>query len=102
MNKQEILSALSALVATAEKFRNAYFWSSPQKAADRRNYEKYHSIPEFAFEYDGKSYTAEYSVQCTCNNVYARGYYYRDGKKTNITTLKNVMQKIQAEIIKEA
>ena len=95
MNALEILKALEKIISTAEKFKSAYFWSSPQKAADRRSYEKYWSIPEFTFEYDGKSYSAAYSVECTCNNVYARGIYYRDGKKTTITTLKNIYRKIK-------
>lgn len=97
MNKTEVCKALETLFKTAEKFKSCYFWRSPQKAADRRYYEKQYSIPEFTFEYGGKTYNVEYSVNCTCNNVYARGRYYRDGNKTTITALKNVYRKIQQE-----
>lgn len=31
MNALEILKALEKIINTAEKFKSAYFWSSPQK-----------------------------------------------------------------------
>lgn len=91
---REILSICSSIIATAEKFKNAYFFSSPKSAAGRRSYEKLYSIPETTFEYNGNTYTVEYNVTCNCNNVYAKGYYTRNGEKITLRTIK----KIAAEI----
>ena len=97
MNNREILSVISAILATAEKFKNSYFWSAPCSAKQRRDYEKYWSIPNTEFEYDGKKYSVAYIVECSCNNIYAHGEYYRDGKKTTLTAIKNVYNKLLNE-----
>ena len=89
-----IKTQLENLFATAEKFKNSYFWSSPGSAGGRRSYEEYYTIPEFSFDYDGHHYTAEFNVTCSCRNIYAKGYYTKDGNKTTITTLKNVYKKL--------
>lgn len=90
MNTREILSICSAIIATAEKFKNAYFFNSPKNASGRRSYEKLYSIPETAFEYNGDTYTVEYNVTCSCNNVYAKGYYTRNGEKITLRTIKKI------------
>ena len=90
-----IINTLEQICDKAEQFRNAYFFSSPSSASGRRSYEKYHSIPEIRFEYDGHIYTAEFSVTCTCSSVYAKGYYTKDGKKTTLTTIKNLIKRMK-------
>ena len=95
-NAFEILSICSAIIATAEKFKNSYFFSSPKNAADRRIYEKLYSIPETTFEYDDDKYTVEYNVTCSCNNVYAKGYYTRNGEKVTLRTIKKIAAEISA------
>lgn len=95
-NAFEVLSICSAIIATAEKFKNAYFFSSPKNATGRRLYEKLYSIPETTFEYDGNTYTVEYNVTCTCNNVYAKGYYTRNGEKVTLRTIKKIAAEISA------
>lgn len=97
MNKREILSVVSAIIATAEKFKNSFFWRSPNSARGRRDYEKYWTIPAAEFEYNGVKYSVAYYVECTCNNIYAHGEYYRDGKKTTLTAIKNVHKKLIEE-----
>ena len=96
MNTREILSICSAIIATAEKFKNAYFFNSPKNASGRRSYEKLYSIPETAFEYNGDTYTVEYNVTCSCSNVYARGYYTRNGEKVTLCAIKKIVAEITA------
>lgn len=95
-NAREVLSICSAIIATAEKFKNAYFFSSPKNAAGRRLYEKLYSIPETEFVYGGDKYTVEYEVSCTCNNVYAKGYYTRNGEKITLRAIKKIAAEITA------
>lgn len=98
MSNKEIIRALESIIATAEEFKNAYFFKSPGNASERRSYEKYHSIPFFAFEYNGVEYTCEYRISCSCRNVYAQGLYTRNGNKTTLTAIKNVLKKMKAEV----
>lgn len=96
INARKILSICSAIIATAEKFKNVYFFSSPKNAAGRRSYEKFYSIPKTTFEYNGDTYTVEYSLTCSCNNVYAKGYYTRNGEKITLRTIKKIAAAITA------
>ena len=89
MPKTSVLNSLEAIIETAEKCRNAYFWSAPSSASARRYMERENSIPEITWR-DGKdTYTAEYVVSCSCHNVYAKGIYTRNGNKTTLTAIKN-------------
>lgn len=92
-----IIIALESLITTAEKFKGAYFFTPPTSASARRSYEEYHSIPFFSFEYNGVEYTCEYRISCSCRNVYAQGIYTRNGNKTTLTAIKNVLKKMKAE-----
>lgn len=96
MTNVEILSVCSSIIATAEKFKNAYFFSSPKNASGRRSYEKFYSIPETTFVYNGDEYTVEYSVICSCNNVYAKGCYTKNGKKVTLRTIKKIVSEISS------
>ena len=91
----ETIDILELILETADYFKSSYFWSSPQSAKQRRYYEELHSVPLHYFEFGGHSYTVEYTVRCSCKNIYARGFYTRDGKKTTLTTIKNVLKKMK-------
>lgn len=89
-----ILNSLESIMDSAERCKNAYFWQSPQSARARRSFERENSVPEIAWR-DGKDiYTAEYVVKCSCNNVYARGIYTKNGNKTTLTAIKNSYKRL--------
>ena len=90
----DTLNQLKALVETAETFKSAYFFKPPMIASIRRSYEKRNSHDEIAWDENGHHYTASYTVRCTCGNVYANGNYTRDGKKTNLTAIKNSLNRL--------
>lgn len=94
MNRDEIINALEKLFETAEKFKKSYFFSPPGNANGRRSHEKYHSIPEFTFEESGNTYTCEFVVECSCKNVYAKGKYTKNGKKTTLTAIRNAYNRL--------
>ena len=92
------INKIKALIATAEKFKNAYFFSPASNAQLRQSYDKYHSIPEFTWVENGHAYTCEYIVSSTSSYVSAKGYYTKDGKKTTLTAIKNSLKRLEGEI----
>lgn len=90
------IAQIETIIATASRFKNAYFWQSPRTAKERRNYEAHYSIPAIEWTEGGHTYTAEYQVSCSCANIYARGLYTRDGNKTTLTTIKNSYKRLVA------
>ena len=97
MTRIETIHSIRALVAVADHYRCAYYMSPPSLAAGRRSEEKQGTVPEFTWTEGGHKYTACYKVTCSYAHVYASGYYTRDGKKTNLTTIKNSLQRLEAE-----
>lgn len=96
MSKTEIIAAIRAVIDSAEEMKNAYFFSPPGNASGRRSYEKRHSAPRVEWT-DGKDeYSAEFTVSCSCANIYARGDYYKNGKKTNLTAIRNSLKRLEA------
>ena len=87
---------IADIIEKAEDFRNSYFWEPPAVANARRSYEKYHSRPEIEWTEGGHTYTAEFTVECSCRNIYAKGYYTKDGKKTTLTAIKNSYKRLAA------
>lgn len=91
-----ICNGLKAILMAAEKFKGAYFFTPPQTAAGRRNYEEYNSVSEIRFFYNGEEITAAYDVECSCKNVYAKGNYAVNGKKTTLTKIKDIFKWVDA------
>ena len=90
------LAAIAAIIDEAERMRNAYFFPPISSASSRRAYERRHSHDEITWTESGHTYTAEYEVSCSCANVYARGTYTRDGKKTTLTAIRNSYKRMSA------
>lgn len=94
----ETINAIKNLIDTAEKCRNAWFWGAQGCAGMRRSTEKKYSVPEFSWEEGGHEYTASFHFQCSCAHNYAWGEYYRDGKKTTLTAIKNSYKRLASQI----
>ena len=90
------LAAIAAIIAEADHMRSAYFFQPPNSASSRRAYEKRHTHEEITWTESGHTYTAAYDVSCSCANVYARGTYTRDGKKTTLTAIRNSYKRMSA------
>lgn len=88
-DRENFLMCLKQLIHTADAMRNSYWFRSPSSAAERRSYEKRHTHERIEWSENGHTYTAEYHVSCSVNNVYARGVYTRDGQRTTLTAIKN-------------
>ena len=93
---RETIAAIAAIIDTAERLRNSYFFPPLQSAGTRRSYEKRHTHDTVTWTESGHTYTAAYSVRCTCSAVYASGDYTRDGKKTTLTAIRNSYNRMTA------
>lgn len=91
----ELISKIEAIVNEAECMKNSYFFSSPANASGRRYYEVKHSHEEITWTDGNNVFTAEYTVSCSCRNVYARGIYTKNGNKTTLTAIKNSLKRLQ-------
>lgn len=96
MTDYTTIETIAEIITQAEKFRNAYFFNAPFKASWRREYEKNNTFPAVEWSEGGHTYSAAYRVECSCKNVYARGDYYRDGRKTTLTAIKNSYKRLSA------
>ena len=92
-----LLSDIARIINTAEKHRGAYWWSAPGSAAARRLYERENTCPEITWTEGGHEYSAAYTVQCSCRNVYAQGTYTRDGSRTTLTAIRNSYKRMAAQ-----
>ena len=92
---KDTITALENLVRDAEYMKNAYFFTPPGHASERRSYEKKHSHSLVTWTENGHEYSAKYDVECSCRNVYARGTYTRDGKHTTLTAIRNSLNRMK-------
>ena len=92
--RQELIKGLSHLVAIAERFQKAYFFRSPQSASERRRYERIYSVPQIEWKDGNDIYGARYEVRCSCNHVYAKGFYTKNGDWTTLTAVRNSLKRL--------
>ena len=91
------IEAIGKIIEQAERFKNSYFWSPPKTASGRRNYEEYNTCPYTEWVEGQNTYTAAFIVECSCKNIYAKGNYTRNGKKTTLTAIKNSYRRLREQ-----
>lgn len=96
MTDLEIMTLLCNVIANYEMFKSS-IKRSPRTNAEKRAFEKRYRIPEHHFEYCGHKYSVEYVIDCSGYTIFAHGYYYKDGEKTTLTTLKNIHKQLAAK-----
>lgn len=85
---QELKRNLEIAVANHDRLKNSYFWTPGSHASSRRSNE---SRNNFAYENDRYGISVENSYSESCKNVYYKGIFYVDGKKTTVTKIKNII-----------
>lgn len=95
---QTTIESVKKVVMEAAEMKNSFFWKPPYGADGRRRYEQEHSHDRVEWEENGHEFSAEFSVKCTCSNIYAYGTYTRDGKKTTLTGIKNSLKRMEQEV----
>lgn len=89
-----MINQITAIIAEAEAMKNAYFFTPPTSAGSRRSYEKRHSHPMIEWTEGGHTYTAQFTVSCSCKNIYTHSEYTKDGKKTTLTAIRNSLKRL--------
>lgn len=92
--KQEIINKIGAIIDAAEKYRNAYFFKPPTSASSRRWLEDKYNLPEVEWKDGNDTYTASFSLECSCRNIYTSSCYTKNGKVTNLTAIRNSYKRL--------
>lgn len=95
MDVMNLIWKIENIIEESDAQKYAYFKTPPSSASSRRMYERQHSHDKVEWIEGGHTYTAEYSVSCSCKNVYAKGYYSKDGLKTTLTAIKNSLNRLK-------
>ena len=97
MTRIETIHKIRALIAVAEHYRNAFYMPVPLTVNECIQEEIHGTVPYF-YWFDGNTkFTACYIVKCKENHIFAKGFYTRNGKKTNLTAIKNSLKRLEAE-----
>ena len=85
----EIYEQISRIIENADYCRKTYFWHPSPTASQRREAEERWSISLVCWCENGDIYTAEFNYHESCNHVYSKGHYTKNGEKTNLRAIKN-------------
>ena len=94
VKRKELLSIIEDAINFHERFRNAYFFTPPNRANFRRSYERYHQR-DISFKYGSDTYKYIGNTECSCKNVYYYGRFYINEKRKDV----RIFKKVQKELI---
>ena len=97
MSRIETIHKIRALIAVAEHYRNAFYMPVPLTMNEVIKEEIRGTVPYFTWWDGNTKFTACYIVKCKENHIFAKGYYTRDGKKTNLKAIKNSLKRLEKE-----
>ena len=84
----EVKSSINEVIDNSKYYKNCYFWTPYGNAASRRSRE---FEIEFSFVHNNQEISVSQSLSISCRNFYFHTDIRRDGKKSNITFLKNAL-----------
>lgn len=94
----ETLKAVRDILIQSAKFSRAYWWSPKPNANSRREMERYESRPTIEWDESGHHYTARFDVVCHYSYTEGKGYYTKDGKRTNATAIRNSANRMERDL----
>ena len=89
---KEMKNRLKQIVERHEKLQNSYFWSPNKTANGRRNAEKRNN--DF-YENNRYGISAKNSYSESCKNVYYKGIFVVEGKKTTVKKIKDIISALE-------
>lgn len=92
-----LLEEVTRAIDHHERFRNAYFFTPPQSAGERRRYEKRNSIT-VKFQYDGHEYIYWCDIYCSCKYVYYNHGFGIDDEGATVRPFKKVQTELENAI----
>jgi hypothetical protein len=93
---KELITKLQYTITCAEKYKHSFFWHSSTSASQRRSNEnKFTDLyKDYEFKYNGDNYEVKFSYSESAHNVYFSLNIYKNGSKSNITVIKNILKKL--------
>ena len=85
---KRIITELKSILDNHEKYQGCYFWTQTGNAASRRRQEFDYSL---SFIFDSVKFEINQSLDISCKNFYYRLNIEKNGKKSNIKSLKNLV-----------
>lgn len=89
------IATINAIISTAERYKNCYFWNARGTNASQRRREEFDREYEFTVGKD--SFKVRQSLSISCANYYFSQSVTRNGKTTNITPIKTALRKLTAQ-----
>lgn len=94
----ETLNAVRDILIQSAKFSRVYWWRPQATANSRREMEREESRPTVEWDESGHHYTARFDVMCYYGHTEAKGYYTKDGKRTNATAIRNSVNRMERDL----
>lgn len=94
-SESNILNVLKEFVAHCDYYKGSFFWTPYLKAADRRKSEEKAEFEEVEFEYMDNNYKISASAIVSCKHFYFDKVIKRNGEKTTMTVIKNLIKKLE-------
>ena len=86
---KKIVAILNNVIDTHEQYQGCYFWTVRNNAASRRRQEFDNN---FSFILNGVKYDINQCLKISCKNFYYRLNIEKNGNKSNIKSIKNLLQ----------
>jgi hypothetical protein len=86
---EKIVSEIQKIIDASEQYRSCYFWTQTGNAASRRRQEFTNNLK---FTLKNKTYEVVQDLTISCKNFYFSTAVTVNGKRSNITPLKNMIK----------
>lgn len=83
------LEDLEKLLRLHETLQKSFFWSPPPTAGGRRDFERRFTANPVMWREGSHEYSAKTRLLCTTSNIYYKAAFEIDGRRTNVTTIRN-------------
>ena len=94
----EIAATLQTVIDISRRMRSAYTMFPPSSARERRQMENRNTVELAKFEYSGHVYVVAYETRVNVRNVYAHGYYEKDGEKVTLRAITKCLESIKKDL----
>lgn len=81
---------INSIIELHASMKNAYFWNPPANASGRRKYENRHSM-KIEGVYNNNEISLECKTECSCRNIYYKGYFYINGERCTVRKIKKLV-----------
>lgn len=83
------LEDLERLLQLHDMLQKSFHWSPPPTASARRAFEVKFSAAPVSWREGSHEYSAKTRLFCSAANIYYKAFFEIDGRRTNVTTIRN-------------